>query len=162
MVNVPWDHERDAPYNYSEAGKEQEVEKERLRFEGDLDKWMKIIGAGITGYQPEAYTVMDAACAELVRLREDATSWRRIAERCKTEMGQFEEAMLAVYERGEAFAKDRAADGHDTEAGSVQFVTSMVWNECIYHRRRIAEDTMPESAPSPAGRALLAEARDGN
>lgn len=48
-----------------------EAEKERLRFEGDLDKWMKIIGAGITGYQPEAYAVMDLACEELVRLREE-------------------------------------------------------------------------------------------
>ncbi|WP_162792694.1 Lar family restriction alleviation protein [Ochrobactrum sp. 3-3] len=47
------------------------AEKERLRFEGDLDKWMKIIGAGITGYQPEAYTLMDLACQELVRLRAD-------------------------------------------------------------------------------------------
>lgn len=44
-------------------------ESERLRFEGDLDKWMKIIGAGITGYQPEAYAVMDWACGELVRAR---------------------------------------------------------------------------------------------
>ena len=47
------------------------VERERLRFEGDLDKWMKIIGAGITGYQPEAYVVMDEACHELVRLRDE-------------------------------------------------------------------------------------------
>jgi hypothetical protein len=46
------------------------AEKERLRFEGDLDKWMKIIGAGITGYQPEAYAMMDWSCHELVRLRE--------------------------------------------------------------------------------------------
>ncbi len=45
------------------------AEQERLRFEGDLDKWMKIIGAGITGYQPEAYAAMDAACRELVKLR---------------------------------------------------------------------------------------------
>lgn len=45
------------------------VEGERLRFEGDLDKWMKIIGAGITGFQPEAYAVMDSACAELLNLR---------------------------------------------------------------------------------------------
>lgn len=43
--------------------------KERLRFEGDLDKWMKILGAGITGYQPEAYALMDLACHELVKLR---------------------------------------------------------------------------------------------
>ena len=47
------------------------AEKERLRFEGDLDKWMKIIGAGITGYQPEAYALMDLACQELVKLRAD-------------------------------------------------------------------------------------------
>ncbi|NTA34367.1 hypothetical protein G6K96_21785 [Agrobacterium vitis] len=45
------------------------AELERLRFEGELDKWMKIIGAGITGYQPEAYAAMDAACEELVRSR---------------------------------------------------------------------------------------------
>lgn len=48
---------------------ERTAEQERLRFEGDLDKWMKAIGAGITGYQPEAYAVMDWACAELVKLR---------------------------------------------------------------------------------------------
>ncbi len=47
------------------------VEQERLRFEGELDKWMKIIGAGITGYQPEAYALMDLACQELVKLRAD-------------------------------------------------------------------------------------------
>ncbi|MUO70065.1 hypothetical protein [Agrobacterium vitis] len=45
------------------------AEQERLRFEGDLDKWMKIISAGITGYQPEACAVMDMACQELVRSR---------------------------------------------------------------------------------------------
>lgn len=45
------------------------AEQERLRFEGDLDKWMKIIGAGITGSQPEAYAMMDLACQELVKLR---------------------------------------------------------------------------------------------
>jgi len=47
------------------------VEQERLRFEGDLDKWMKTIGAGITGFQPEAYDMMDLACQELVTLRAD-------------------------------------------------------------------------------------------
>lgn len=45
------------------------AEKERLRFEGDLDKWMKIIGAGVTGFQPEAYAVMGETCREFVRLR---------------------------------------------------------------------------------------------
>ncbi|TDW20512.1 hypothetical protein EV128_125142 [Rhizobium azibense] len=44
-------------------------EQERLRFEGDLDKWMKALGAGITGSQPEAYALMDAAVEELVKLR---------------------------------------------------------------------------------------------
>ncbi|MCM2441147.1 hypothetical protein HGO34_15605 [Agrobacterium vitis] len=52
-----------------EEAKARAAELERLRFEGDLDKWMKIIGAGITGYQPEAYATMDAACGELVRSR---------------------------------------------------------------------------------------------
>lgn len=50
------------------------AEGERLRFEGDLDKWMKILGAGISGYQPEAYAVMDGACQELVKLR-SVTTW---------------------------------------------------------------------------------------
>jgi hypothetical protein len=45
------------------------AERERLRFEGDLDKWMKKLGAGITGYQPEAYAIMDLAIDDLVRLR---------------------------------------------------------------------------------------------
>ncbi|WP_114216734.1 hypothetical protein [Ochrobactrum sp. 3-3] len=53
-----------------------DAESERLRFEGDLDKWMKIIGAGITGYQPEAYTLMDLACDELVKLRAENASLR--------------------------------------------------------------------------------------
>ncbi|WP_273785675.1 hypothetical protein [Brucella intermedia] len=55
----------------AEADNAAKVEQERLRFEGDLDKWMKIIGAGITGYQPEAYALMDLACEELVKLRAD-------------------------------------------------------------------------------------------
>ena len=53
------------------------AEKERLRFEGDLDKWMKIIGAGITGFQPEAYAVMDETCREFMRLREENEQLRR-------------------------------------------------------------------------------------
>lgn len=52
-----------------EKARADAAETERLRFEGDLDKWMKIIGAGITGYQPEAYAVMDDACRELMQLR---------------------------------------------------------------------------------------------
>jgi hypothetical protein len=52
------------------------AEEERLRFEGDLDKWMKIIGAGITGYQPEAYAIMDLACEELVRSRSEIAKLR--------------------------------------------------------------------------------------
>lgn len=55
----------------AEADNAAKVEQERLRFEGDLEKWMKVIGAGITGYQPEAYTLMDFACEELVKLRTD-------------------------------------------------------------------------------------------
>ena len=56
------------------AERARAAEKERLRFEGDLDKWMKIIGAGITGYQPEAYALMDLACHELVKLRSDISA----------------------------------------------------------------------------------------
>jgi len=89
------------------------AEQERLRFEGDLDKWMKIIGAGITGYQPEAYALMDLACEELVRLRnafasldwywpeEDTSSdacadgpWQ-IAENCDVKPGE-----VFAYSRG--------------------------------------------------------------
>lgn len=58
----------------AEADNAAKVEQERLRFEGDLDKWMKIIGAGITGYQPEAYALMDLACHELVKLRSDISA----------------------------------------------------------------------------------------
>lgn len=58
------------------------AEKERLRFEGDLDKWMKIIGAGITGFQPEAYAVMDDTCHEFVRMREEN-------ERLKEELSEW-------------------------------------------------------------------------
>lgn len=52
------------------------AEVERLRFEGDLDRWMKTLGAGISGYQPEAYAVMDAACAELAKLRTEVEKLR--------------------------------------------------------------------------------------
>lgn len=71
------------------AERAKAAEKERLRFEGDLDKWMKIIGAGITGYQPEAYTLMDFACEELVKLRADnaaqAARIKELEERIETE-----------------------------------------------------------------------------
>lgn len=57
--------------NGDDRSQEERIrEDERLRFEGDLDRWMKTLGAGITGYQPEAYAVMDDACAELVRARD--------------------------------------------------------------------------------------------
>lgn len=55
-------------------------EDERLRFEGDLDKWMKMLGTGITGYQPEAYAVMDDACRELVKLRAFSLDAERVRE----------------------------------------------------------------------------------
>lgn len=58
--------ETPAPYSLKQG---PTAEQERLRFEGDLDKWMKIIGASVTGYQPEAYALMDLACNELVKLR---------------------------------------------------------------------------------------------
>ena len=71
-----WDHALDGwlkqiePLLADRASQEERIrEDERLRLEGDLDRWMKTLGAGITGYQPEAYAVMDAACAELVRAR---------------------------------------------------------------------------------------------
>lgn len=64
-INDPWQN----ALNLIEADNAAKVEQERLRFEGDLDKWMKIIGAGITGYQPEAYALMDLACQEMVKLR---------------------------------------------------------------------------------------------
>lgn len=57
------------------------AERERLRFEGDLDRWMKAIGAGITGYQPEAYAVMDAACVELINLRAHCERMRAALEK---------------------------------------------------------------------------------
>ncbi len=69
-----------------DAEQSQAVENERLRFEGDLDKWMKIIGAGITGYQPEAYTVMDLACEELVRARAEIERLRnKVSARALTD-----------------------------------------------------------------------------
>lgn len=58
------------------------AEQERLRFEGDLDKWMKTLGAGITGYQPEAYTLMDMAVDELVKLRKQIEAAKNILEKC--------------------------------------------------------------------------------
>jgi hypothetical protein len=42
---------------------------------------MKILSAGITGYQPEAYAVMDQACAELVKLRSDTERMRDALEK---------------------------------------------------------------------------------
>jgi hypothetical protein len=60
---------------------EVSAEQERLRFEGDLDKWMKELGAGITGNQPEAYSIMDLAVNELVRLRARAQVTDEMVER---------------------------------------------------------------------------------
>ncbi|QWK79144.1 hypothetical protein [Ochrobactrum sp. BTU1] len=61
------------------------VEQERLRFEGELDKWMKTIGASVTGYQPEAYALMDLACQELVKLRADNARLRDSSEPMATD-----------------------------------------------------------------------------
>lgn len=45
------------------------IEAADLRFHGEMDKWVRTIGAGISGYQPEAYIALDMAMDELVRLR---------------------------------------------------------------------------------------------
>lgn len=54
------------------------IEAADLKFHGDLDKWVKTIGAGVSGYQPEAYTAMDAAMDELVRLRAKLAAIREV------------------------------------------------------------------------------------
>ena len=87
------------------------VERERLRFEGDLDKWMKIIGAGITGYQPEAYVVMDEACHELVRLRDEikalSTAQAEADARVKAAVEAERERCAKIADAVEKDAEDR-------------------------------------------------------
>lgn len=97
------------------------AEKERLRFEGDLDKWMKIIGAGITGYQPEAYTLMDLACEELVKLRADnAAKDARI--KAETELREDHQQR-----NKELKAKLAAAHEALTEIASFTQTTDLLW-----------------------------------
>lgn len=95
-----------APRSQAEVIIAAKVEKERLRFEGDLDKWMQIIGAGITGYQPEAYALMDMACQELVKLRADNAA---LTARVKELVTERDEALLGNrYAQLERMAAKRA------------------------------------------------------
>lgn len=80
------------------------AEQERLRFEGDLDKWMKIIGAGITGYQPEAYAVMDLACEELVKLRKSFAVMEHFVNVC-AEDGRVRSAYPGLADRANSIVK---------------------------------------------------------
>jgi hypothetical protein len=57
---------------------EAAIEAAELTFNADLDKWVKIIGAGVTGYQPEAYAVIDAAMNELVQKRAQLAAIREL------------------------------------------------------------------------------------
>jgi hypothetical protein len=57
---------------------EAAIEAAELTFNADLDKWVKIIGAGISGYQPEAYAVIDAAMNELVQKRAQLAAIREL------------------------------------------------------------------------------------
>lgn len=59
-------------------GKDMRGDAEAVRdqINGDLDKWMKMLGAGIMGHQPEAYTVMDSAIEELVARRAESRAAR--------------------------------------------------------------------------------------
>lgn len=54
------------------------IEAADLKFHGDLDKWVKTIGAGVSGYQPEAYVAMDAAMTELVDKRRKIDAIREL------------------------------------------------------------------------------------
>ena len=57
---------------------EAAIEAAELTFNADLDKWCKTIGAGVTGYQPEAYAVIDAAMTELVQKRAQLAAIREL------------------------------------------------------------------------------------
>lgn len=102
------------------------AEQERLRFEGDLDKWMKIIGSGITGYQPEAYALMDLACEELVKLRADNKRLREalvMSEAAISELYRYQYSVVLAHHADKterdglwkAMHKARAALGEQSE-----------------------------------------------
>lgn len=57
-------------HDLNEGHLRAKISAQRDEFCGNLDGWMKTIGAGITGFQPEAYAVLDMALAELVRKRQ--------------------------------------------------------------------------------------------
>ena len=57
---------------------EAAIEAAELTFNADLDKWCKTIGAGVTGYPPEAYAVIDAAMTELVQKRAQLAAIREL------------------------------------------------------------------------------------
>lgn len=57
---------------------EAAIEATELTFNAEMDKWVKTIGAGITGYQPEAYAVIDAAMTELVQRRQQIAAIKEL------------------------------------------------------------------------------------
>ncbi|MBO1040461.1 hypothetical protein [Brucella pituitosa] len=130
-----FDHEDLCLKSQAEAIIAAKVEQERLRFEGDLDKWMKIIGAGITGYQPEAYALMDLACQELVNLRADNAAltarvkeWQEESERKSEDWFDFCKAIGIEIDTHEAVADAintaRSNDGNEFKALENQLAAS--------------------------------------
>jgi hypothetical protein len=93
-----------------------ERERTELRFHGDLDKWMKELGAGITGYQPEAFAAMDAAVSELVACRQKLDRIKGLV--CGERDPHWSDALATTYSRAKIAdiidAPSRSTDIRDT------------------------------------------------
>lgn len=118
------------------------VEQERLRFEGDLDKWMKTIGAGITGYQPEAYALMDLACQELVKRRADNAALTARVKELEQDVAKREE------HRGKLMKGYRGLETQLAMAEKIAFEHGYVLACCnivnLHDEPTIAHDTLSE------------------
>lgn len=118
-----------------------DAESERLRFEGDLDKWMKIIGAGITGYQPEAYALMDLACQELVKLRAENASLRSISSPDHADAGKVEgDGWLPIDEAAKSGRIVRIAYNRDDVTMADAFYRDGKWHAaCVFYRSGVGK-----------------------
>jgi hypothetical protein len=112
--------------NDPQLSRRKGAEEERLRFEEDLDKWMRILGAGISGHQPEAYVVMDEACQELARLRliidaanGDTSEVDELASRIWGAMGfrtdRLRQVPILANELRKIFAQTRSIEAKEAE-----------------------------------------------
>jgi hypothetical protein len=64
----------------AESGRNEELTRLQDEIAESMDRYSRELGWGLTGYQPECWSLLDAAVSELVRLREESAQNARLVK----------------------------------------------------------------------------------